>query len=285
MTSPLSGSPLDTLPMSPSCLPMPQASENSAMRYKRTNQNEKTVSNELETCVTGCCRAQLRAAEERITLRSCLCETRWSSEDPSQPTCNRAATTSRVLQVLEILDRQNFARIDHTQYVQRLYEKVFAVLESKENEVGSVTFVHSELSTAFVAMSRWFPQPPISGDCVVKVLCEWAVSVQRSGEHRALVVAKLLERRQMLLSEVRLPLKSMKLIECSHPCCCHVHRKAATTQRRTTRNRKAQLLPLPLRFPSSKTSSSTSSTPTLLIWASSLRRHCAINISDGECNT
>ena len=46
-------------------------------------------------------------------------------------------------------------------------------------------------------------QPPISGDCVVKILCEWAVSTQRSGEHRALVVAKLLERRQMLLGEVR----------------------------------------------------------------------------------
>ena len=39
-------------------------------------------------------------------------------------------------------------------------------------------------------------QPPISDECIVNVLCEWAVSTQRTGEYRALVVAKLLERRQ-----------------------------------------------------------------------------------------
>ena len=81
-------------------------------------------------------REQLQAAEEQITLRSCLCESRWSSEDVTQPTSNRAATTTRVLQVLEILDRQNFGRIDHINFIQRLYEKVFAVVESKENEVN-----------------------------------------------------------------------------------------------------------------------------------------------------
>ena len=33
-------------------------------------------------------------------------------------------------------------------------------------------------------------------EAVVTALCEWAVSVQRWGEHRGLVVSKLLERRQ-----------------------------------------------------------------------------------------
>ena len=33
-------------------------------------------------------------------------------------------------------------------------------------------------------------------DATVRTLCEWAVSAQRSGEHRALVVARLIEKRQ-----------------------------------------------------------------------------------------
>lgn len=33
-------------------------------------------------------------------------------------------------------------------------------------------------------------------DAVVTLLCEWAVSCKRSGPHRAMVVAKLLEKRQ-----------------------------------------------------------------------------------------
>lgn len=33
-------------------------------------------------------------------------------------------------------------------------------------------------------------------DAVVALLCEWAVSCKRSGRHRAMVVAKLLEKRQ-----------------------------------------------------------------------------------------
>lgn len=33
-------------------------------------------------------------------------------------------------------------------------------------------------------------------EAVVMLLCEWAVSCKRSGKHRAMVVAKLLEKRQ-----------------------------------------------------------------------------------------
>ena len=39
-------------------------------------------------------------------------------------------------------------------------------------------------------------QPDIGDDPVVTLLCEWSVSTQRIGVHRAIVVAKLLERRQ-----------------------------------------------------------------------------------------
>lgn len=41
-------------------------------------------------------------------------------------------------------------------------------------------------------------------DAVVTLLCEWAVSCKRSGRHRAMVVAKLLEKRQAEIeAEVR----------------------------------------------------------------------------------
>ena len=32
---------------------------------------------------------------------------------------------------------------------------------------------------------------------MINLLCEWAVSTQRGGEHRAIVVAKLIEKRQI----------------------------------------------------------------------------------------
>lgn len=40
------------------------------------------------------------------------------------------------------------------------------------------------------------PQISPDDDAVVALLCEWAVSYKRSGRHRAMVVAKLLEKRQ-----------------------------------------------------------------------------------------
>lgn len=43
-------------------------------------------------------------------------------------------------------------------------------------------------------------------DAVVTLLCEWAVCCKRSGRHRAMVVAKLLEKRQAEIeAEVRPP--------------------------------------------------------------------------------
>ena len=43
-------------------------------------------------------------------------------------------------------------------------------------------------------------QTPVGDEPIVNLLCEWAVSTQRTGEHRAIVVAKLLEKRQNELS-------------------------------------------------------------------------------------
>ena len=51
-----------------------------------------------------------------------------------------------------------------------------------------------------------FLQMSPDDDAVVTLLCEWAVCCKRSGRHRAMVVAKLLEKRQAEIeAEVRLP--------------------------------------------------------------------------------
>ena len=44
-------------------------------------------------------------------------------------------TISKVLQVLDTLDRQTFARLQVVNFISYLYHRVFGVLESKENEV------------------------------------------------------------------------------------------------------------------------------------------------------
>ena len=44
-------------------------------------------------------------------------------------------TIAKVLQVLETLDRQNFARLEVVNFIHYLYQRIFGVLESKENEV------------------------------------------------------------------------------------------------------------------------------------------------------
>lgn len=49
-----------------------------------------------------------------------------------------------------------------------------------------------------------FLQMSPDDDAVVTLLCEWAVCCKRSGRHRAMVVAKLLEKRQAEIeAEVR----------------------------------------------------------------------------------
>lgn len=70
-------------------------------------------------------------------------------------------------------------------------------------------------------MSPTLPYSPLSSfglqissddDAVVSLLCEWAVSCKRSGRHRAMVVAKLLEKRQAEIeAEVRGPGREWQL--------------------------------------------------------------------------
>ncbi|XP_014668472.1 PREDICTED: mediator of RNA polymerase II transcription subunit 12-like protein [Priapulus caudatus] len=120
-------------------------------------------------------RRQVRASEEEIRRRGAAVEARWSSD-----TCRRSTrghAMQRVLSVLEALDRHSFDRSDANNCLDVLYNKIFPSLESRGGGGGGGGGTEGDRA-------------------VVLQLCEWAVSTHRSGDHRAVVVAKLLEKRQ-----------------------------------------------------------------------------------------
>ncbi|XP_070173165.1 mediator of RNA polymerase II transcription subunit 12-like protein isoform X2 [Littorina saxatilis] len=141
------GSPLDILPCGPSSLPMLPSDQNAQVR------------------------AQIRVSENLIRQRGRAAEVNWSSDK-----CQQSQTgfiTSKVLTVLDILDRHCFDKVDSTNSLDVLYTNIFTVVNNKEGN-----------------------EAPLSDEPVIRLLIDWAVSTQRSGEHRAIVTSKILERRQ-----------------------------------------------------------------------------------------
>lgn len=63
---------------------------------------------------------------------------------------------------------------------------------SRPTVISASLFCLAQVLTAVLTS----PQISPDDDAVVALLCEWAVSYKRSGRHRAMVVAKLLEKRQ-----------------------------------------------------------------------------------------
>ncbi|NXD14568.1 MD12L protein, partial [Nothocercus nigrocapillus] len=116
-------------------------------------------------------RAKIYEVEQQIKQRGHAVEVRWSFDK-----CQDSAagvTISRVLHTLEVLDRHCFDRSDSSNSMETLYHKIFWANQSKDNQEAAP-----------------------SDEAVVMLLCEWAVSCRRSGRHRAMAVARLLEKRQ-----------------------------------------------------------------------------------------
>ncbi|CAH0557477.1 unnamed protein product [Brassicogethes aeneus] len=108
-------------------------------------------------------RKQLVFAENCIRERSKKAEGKWCTE--KWQAASAGTITTRVLAALDALDRHRFDKMDSSNSLDTLYTKVFSGNPDQES-------------------------------AVVKLLCEWAVSPERTGEHRALAVAALLDRRQ-----------------------------------------------------------------------------------------
>lgn len=121
---------------------------------------------------------QLRIAQENIRARSQAAEGRWSCDKWQQSSAG--TTTTKVLAALDALDRHSFDRMDASNSLDTLYAKIFtSSLKDSCNE--------RDIKTEY---------NPQQDSAVVEILCEWAVSAERWGEHRAMAVAKLLEKRQ-----------------------------------------------------------------------------------------
>ncbi|KAM4772759.1 mediator of RNA polymerase II transcription subunit 12-like protein [Rhinophrynus dorsalis] len=123
-------------------------------------------------------RAKIYEVEQQIKQRGRAVEVRWSFDK-----CQESAagvTISRVLHTLEVLDRHCFDRSDSSNSLETLYHKIFCSNQNKDSQ-----------------------EVAPSDEAVVTLLCEWAVSCKRSGKHRAMVVAKLLEKKQMEIEAER----------------------------------------------------------------------------------
>nr|XP_034988306.1 mediator of RNA polymerase II transcription subunit 12-like protein isoform X2 [Zootoca vivipara] len=116
-------------------------------------------------------RGKIYEVEQQIKQRGCAVEVRWSFDKCQETTAG--VTISRVLHTLEILDRHCFDRSDSSNSMESLYHKIFWPNQNKDSQ---------EVAT--------------NDEAVVTLLCEWAVSSKRAGKHRAMAVAKLLEKRQ-----------------------------------------------------------------------------------------
>lgn len=114
-------------------------------------------------------RGQIRRSEKEIQARSEMIEKRWCTDRGGQEQLP-GQLTSRLLKCLDELDRHAFDRLDSGNSYDTLYMKIY----------GDVS-VNDEVC---------------NDKQIVRLLCEWSVTTKRSGEHRALAVAKLLERRQ-----------------------------------------------------------------------------------------
>uniref|UniRef100_G1PI84 Mediator complex subunit 12L n=1 Tax=Myotis lucifugus TaxID=59463 RepID=G1PI84_MYOLU len=117
-------------------------------------------------------RARIYEVEQQIKQRGRAVEVRWSFDKCQESTAG--VTISRVLHTLEVLDRHCFDRTDSSNSLRRF------IASSSEG-------LRPEFENHEVAPSD---------EAVVTLLCEWAVSCKRSGKHRAMAVAKLLEKRQ-----------------------------------------------------------------------------------------
>ncbi|XP_067143152.1 mediator of RNA polymerase II transcription subunit 12-like protein isoform X2 [Centruroides vittatus] len=124
-------------------------------------------------------RAELRQAEQQIQQRGRAAEVRWSCDKWQQTAAG--ATIQRVLNALDTLDRHFFNKVDVGNSLDTLYAKIFPAVSERDQSLTGVNTVAEIL---------------IQDEPIVRLLCEWAVTTKRSGDHRALVVAKLLEKRQ-----------------------------------------------------------------------------------------
>ena len=114
----------------------------------------------------------LGAAETEIVQRNKTVEACWSTVAVSDlQTTSEGANIQRVLAVLDVLDSHSFSTCRAHNPISTLYIRVTNIQKSFEC--------------------------PLGDDRFVMLLCQWAVTPHRSGDHRPLVAARILCQRQI----------------------------------------------------------------------------------------
>lgn len=142
---------------------------------------------------TATYRKQLRQAEQKVRNRSRQAEGRWCAD--KWQTSSAGMATTKVLAALDALDRHRFDRMDSNNSLDTLYSKIFTAPIGKDannsapqnNDTTKSNGETKEVKTEY-NISQDEP--------IIQILCEWAVSHERCGEHRAMAVAWLLDKRQ-----------------------------------------------------------------------------------------
>lgn len=119
-------------------------------------------------------RTKIREREDEISIRSAAIEQKWCLKTSSN---SPGIVMNRLLKVLDCLDRHMFDKVTNDNSLDSLYNKIF----------------NENLDPQLLLNST--DEVQLNGS-VVKLLCEWAVTNKRFGQHRAFIVSKLLERRQ-----------------------------------------------------------------------------------------
>lgn len=178
----LQGSPLDYLPCEPSNLPMAPCSDNEIVRNR------------------------IRSSENLIRHRSTMSERKWffrvfNSVYDSKFVGN---IVNRLLNVLDCLDKHVFDKVSSSNCLDSLYSKIFNTPLVFEHSASHNTINQTSSENGHDSFSSNGTHKSISHLVeedvpIVRLLCEWAVTSKRFGEHRSRIVAKLLEKRQNTL--------------------------------------------------------------------------------------
>lgn len=161
------GSPLDLLQVAPSMLPMPTRIS------------------------TASYRKQLRQAEQNVRQRSRQAEGHWCAD--KWQTSSAGMATTKVLAALDALDRHRFDKMDSNNSLDTLYSKIFTAPVGKTESTSSNSTPNAN---AVEGKDKCSDYNVSQDEAIIQILCEWAVSNERFGEHRAMAVAWLLDKRQ-----------------------------------------------------------------------------------------
>lgn len=121
------------------------------------------------------------------------------------------SVVKQVLKLLEVLDGHSFTTSKSFSPLSILYAKIF---DAQKHAEVSTAYQHFTFCVIFHNLLFFQYQVSLSADSLCMLLCQWAVTSHRHGEHRPLAVARILRQLQTDLPPVSVIIAT---------CTVHVH--------------------------------------------------------------